>query len=373
MDLFDAATAEMRRRRNQKKDGSTLLQMEKTSKIVEPTEVIFSEGWTSIKQRPITGMVDDSSPLKGETPVPKKAVRGKRLPLAEINVNVPRNAKRPMKAAEALPTRHRPRLVDGTRQTLPFLPSSSTDISYDAKSPFSPTEDENMEFKLTIGHLANKKKGGNFTIFHDEENTHENLRAMSQRPQTTYPQLPTPQIQSQMTQARSHIPFITAPWLQPQYQQTLPCQGLHVAQGQENQGYYTNQHSGSGKQIFDSWFTGSSQMEQYTNPLGWNQNTNPVQNPYRAYNSFAYDGPSAFSGLTSHDDVFGYPANPLNVSYEQLQEHGESPFKTSETAQLPQFTLGENKDPISPYRNVSEASLPGYGQESLDVGGQFTD
>src|SRR5256885_1111134 len=74
MHLFDAATAEMRRKRNQKKDGSALMQMETTWKSVYQTEVIESEEWTAIKQQPITVMVEDSSPLKGESPLPKKVV-----------------------------------------------------------------------------------------------------------------------------------------------------------------------------------------------------------------------------------------------------------------------------------------------------------
>src|SRR4051794_10233001 len=84
MHLFDATTAEMRRRRNQKKDGSALMQMEKTSKDVHPTEVIYSDGWTPIKQRPITGIVEDNTPIKGEPPLPKKTVRRRRQALVEI-------------------------------------------------------------------------------------------------------------------------------------------------------------------------------------------------------------------------------------------------------------------------------------------------
>ena len=42
MALFDSATPEMRRMRNQKKDGSILAQMKKTSKIVVPDEVIYN-------------------------------------------------------------------------------------------------------------------------------------------------------------------------------------------------------------------------------------------------------------------------------------------------------------------------------------------
>lgn len=42
MNLFDSATTEMKRMRNQKKDGSILAQMKKTSKIVVPNEFIYN-------------------------------------------------------------------------------------------------------------------------------------------------------------------------------------------------------------------------------------------------------------------------------------------------------------------------------------------
>lgn len=42
MNLFDSATTEMKRMRNQKKDGSILAQMKKTSKTVVPNEIIYN-------------------------------------------------------------------------------------------------------------------------------------------------------------------------------------------------------------------------------------------------------------------------------------------------------------------------------------------
>lgn len=89
MDIFDSATEEMRRKRNQKKDGSIIKQMEETSESVEPTELVFSPNGTLRKQRVISGMVDDSSPLKGETPIPKKKVtRPRRRPMSQLSGNV---------------------------------------------------------------------------------------------------------------------------------------------------------------------------------------------------------------------------------------------------------------------------------------------
>ena len=42
MDLFDSATTQMKRMRNQKKDGTILAQMKKTSKVVTPNEFTYN-------------------------------------------------------------------------------------------------------------------------------------------------------------------------------------------------------------------------------------------------------------------------------------------------------------------------------------------
>lgn len=88
MDIFDSATEHMRRKRNQKKDETILKMMEKTSLRVEPTELVFSPSGVLRKQRVISGNVEDSSPLKGETPIPRRrTTRGKRA-LAQADPNV---------------------------------------------------------------------------------------------------------------------------------------------------------------------------------------------------------------------------------------------------------------------------------------------
>ncbi|KAL4920341.1 hypothetical protein BDW62DRAFT_199062 [Aspergillus aurantiobrunneus] len=90
MDIFDSATEQMKRKRNQKKDESILKMMEKTSLVVEPTELVFSPTGILRKQRVISGNVEDSSPLKGETPIPKKrAARPKRV-LSQMDPNAQR-------------------------------------------------------------------------------------------------------------------------------------------------------------------------------------------------------------------------------------------------------------------------------------------
>jgi hypothetical protein len=363
MHLFDAATAEMRRRRNQKKDGSALMQMEKTSKNVYPTEVIYSEEWTAIKQRPITGMVEDGSPIKGEFPLPKKTVRRKRQALAEISANIPRNAKRSVKLEQPQATRRRDGISDSMNHASPSLPSSSNSTSYAARSRFSPTKDETVEFKLKVADLVNEEKGDNFTIFHDKENPnhhHHLLNTTAEQRATTYPHSATSQMQSHLSQARPQIPFTTPSWLLPQYQQLQPYQNLYLTQASSNPGHYVHKPLTSGTEGFEPWLARTSKVEQRGNALGWNHNAVLVQNPYQVYNNLEYDGQLGFPGLPSQDDVFGYSANPLSAAYQNLQDRPESPFKTSETADLLVKPFGAKKGSISPDGAISERGEQSY-------------
>ena len=369
MHLFDAATAEMRRKRNQKKDGSALMQMVRTSKSVQPTEVIYSEGWTSTKLRPITGMVEDSSPLKGESPLPQKPVRRKRPALAEVSINLPRNSRKPVKLEYPQGTHVRRGLDHPTNHFSPPLPSSSNDTSEAAKSRFSPTEDETMEFKLTVGDLLNRKKGGNFTIFQDKENTDppQLLSAIVGQRERAYPHFASRQTQSNLPHAKSQVLFTSPSWLHPQYQQVQSYQNMSVHQEFGNASYYAPQQVGPVKENVDPWFARTSQVDQHTNPLGWNHNPALVQNPYQAYNNFGYDGRTGIFGLPSQDDVFGYSANPLSAAYQTLQDHLGSPFKTSETANLLAKPFEAKKGSISPDGTISERSEHDYDQSAFTI------
>jgi hypothetical protein len=88
MDLFDSATPEMRRKRNQKKDSSVVEQLEINSQEVEATELIFTPQGSFKRQRRISSSVyddEESSPLRGESPVPKPIFA--RPALADMDAN----------------------------------------------------------------------------------------------------------------------------------------------------------------------------------------------------------------------------------------------------------------------------------------------
>lgn len=98
MNMFDAATPEMRRKRNQKKATSVVEQLEALSRDIEATELVFSPSGVLRKARHISGFPNpDSSPLRGEETPPKKVVRpARRAVLAEkdANAGISRRAQR---------------------------------------------------------------------------------------------------------------------------------------------------------------------------------------------------------------------------------------------------------------------------------------
>ena len=98
MSLFDSASLEAQRLRNQKKDTSVLEQMECNSASVEQIERIYWPDGALKKERVITGNVD-SSPVKEPTPPPKpqkrRRARVDTSVLADLSTNVPVLGRKP--------------------------------------------------------------------------------------------------------------------------------------------------------------------------------------------------------------------------------------------------------------------------------------
>jgi len=109
MNMFDAATPEMRRKRNQKKATSVVEQLEALSRDIEATELVFSPSGVLRKARHISGFPNpDSSPLKGEETPPKRVIRtARRSVLAEKDANAgmsQRSQRRSKSHLDDLPT-----------------------------------------------------------------------------------------------------------------------------------------------------------------------------------------------------------------------------------------------------------------------------
>ncbi|KAJ5782377.1 hypothetical protein N7457_004151 [Penicillium paradoxum] len=173
MDIFDSATPKTRRKRNQKKDGTVLKQMEITSLCVEPNEQVFSYSGTLLKEREITGNVEEYSPLRGETPVPKRRMtRSQGNRLARADPNVPRAMDRRRQRTAARKGRKNAR--DRTAKEEPTPPRRShraTDRTH------SYLEDDD-DLSLTVSAFGNQSRGG-LGVFVDQEH---GMQRMYQEP-----------------------------------------------------------------------------------------------------------------------------------------------------------------------------------------------
>ena len=139
MDIFDSATPEMRRKRNQKKDTSVIEQLEQNSQEVEPNELVFTPSGSFKRQRRISHLLDEeSSPIRS-SPIKR---RPRRPVLGDLDPN-----------CHSLP-----RLRSHGRYASLFANNESAIIE----------DDDEQDFKLTYGPVASKKKR-TFDIFQDKD------------------------------------------------------------------------------------------------------------------------------------------------------------------------------------------------------------
>lgn len=175
MDIFDAATEQMRRKRNQRKDDSMLKMMEKTSLDTQPTEMVFSPTGILRKERFISGEVDDNSPLKGETPIPKtRPIRPRRAALSRADPNILLQRRKGRKRAKNETHRH----VDGASEpnemedqpnepeSPEYVPTSYQNGFYAALQPSLADEDD--DWKLAVN-TASRKSHRKLAVFHDHQ------------------------------------------------------------------------------------------------------------------------------------------------------------------------------------------------------------
>lgn len=159
MDCFDAATEQMRRRRNQKKDGTVLKQMEITSLLVEPSELIFSPLGGFLKERVITGNVEEESPLKGETPIPHHRQARPKNNLTYADPNVPFAADRKRQRIAALNAR---KIITESAKREHKSPRRRP------MAGFKPTAtSHDGELDLAVNAFSKRARGG-FDVFADE-------------------------------------------------------------------------------------------------------------------------------------------------------------------------------------------------------------
>ena len=165
MALFDSASPNSQRLRNQKKEYSLLAQMEYNAMTVEPIEHIYFPEWTLKKARPITGNVE-SSPIPEDSPKPKRR-RGKpgKIILGELSTNVATNAVRET-AKRSVPS-----LKANTRRAENQFPRGAAALTADhngrgLQACSAAVDEDGLEWRLNTGlpEFASSKR---FAIFAD--------------------------------------------------------------------------------------------------------------------------------------------------------------------------------------------------------------
>ena len=160
MAIFDSATPEMKKKRNQKKDASLALQLELSSTRVEATEQTFDSDGALRIERPISRLLDDSPSKCGLLDEDLVWTRGV---LAEADVNrdplygragpVGLTSKSCAAASSSSYDQHMSKRVrHGVEGDATMLPSVRGGVPYD------PTSDDERAYKLTLTGSANKRK-----------------------------------------------------------------------------------------------------------------------------------------------------------------------------------------------------------------------
>lgn len=134
MNMFDSATGDMKRRRNQKKHGSVLLHLQATSEETEPLEQVYRDGNLEV-EREITGNPEtDDNLISGESePEPdvtekKPARRRARIPMADKNTNTGRTMRKSERGAAHHPPFGRP-----TKGAYPDLDEQEEEMTFKPK------------------------------------------------------------------------------------------------------------------------------------------------------------------------------------------------------------------------------------------------
>ncbi|RKF55638.1 putative type-2 protein geranylgeranyltransferase subunit beta protein [Golovinomyces cichoracearum] len=165
MNLFDSATTEQKRMRNQRKGNEVLADMICTSEQVEPAEVSYHATGEFRASRDIFGPLSgDESPSRDPTPKRRKSVRRTTM-LRDLSTNAPnlRVQKEKKMSKDGFCPKNQYILAPSSVFTQPSLNPLTAGLAYNRQFQ---TSDENEEFHLTFNENLNGKKRG-FSIFQD--------------------------------------------------------------------------------------------------------------------------------------------------------------------------------------------------------------
>ena len=194
MSLFDSASLEAQRRRNQKKDESKLGQMQSDSAAVEQLERIYWPNGILKKERLITGNVESSPPRDlTPPPVPTKRQRTKatKAVLRDLSTNGIKVGRKPrqrktitrVSGTQASNLQQLSEKALATLEEGNFLCPRKTNVGY------NPIDEEESERQLTFG-ATNSGRRRDFEIFSDEM---DHLEDYQHKPGSKVTDTPYPQ------------------------------------------------------------------------------------------------------------------------------------------------------------------------------------
>ena len=168
MSIFDSASLEAQRLRNQKKDGSILEQMEHNSGVVEQMERIYWPDGSLKQERLITGNVE-SSPMREPTPPPKRQrTKAKKTVLKDLSTNAPKQTRRARKTPGQIHDTQASDLRNISKKALATLDAPPPQLVYprSAHMGYDAANEEESERRLTSGNGNNSRRQA-FDVFND--------------------------------------------------------------------------------------------------------------------------------------------------------------------------------------------------------------
>ena len=193
MNIFDSASPEAQRKRNQKKNHSIMAQMELNSAIVEPLERIYWPEGGLKKERVITGNVE-SSPVQAETPrLKRRRAMSNRPVLGDLSVNEPKKAKKRKAGKSVTQTTASGEydLGDLSKRAPAMLDSHASAALRRSHSRLD-VFDEDIDWALNMGDY-DLERNRDFLIFDDEmqderKDTRQGLHSHSATSNSSFPQ-----------------------------------------------------------------------------------------------------------------------------------------------------------------------------------------
>jgi hypothetical protein len=334
MAMFDAATPQEARRRNQKKDASVVKRMERLSYMVVPNEVTFSAQWSFKKSRHIDDLDDAISLIEGESPLmlkPKPKPRGRKKALASLSTNASRPSKRRAKVSPT-PRRGRQPRRAGSKPSIARIPSSANPMSL--SDPFTPADDDGGDdFKYGVANIRPNKARAEFTVY---EETPDIESKPSQMVSLTHSyELPVPR-----------LTYHSAPWLQPENQNPLFFNSTFNP-------YRTEMPHAALDEDKENLHTAADGVEP-ANPLMWPSPSGFIGTLARSPSSSfdAFPGLAASSGAP---DPFAYSRNPLAEAFARFG--GENSSEPAKQAWNPPRRIDNPLQPRAPLTSAAAINI----------------